>query len=281
MLKLTNIRKSFGELVAVDGLVLDIREGEVFGLLGPNGAGKTTTVNIAVGLLAPDSGHVEVGNGASPLNPACRSQIGVAPQALAIYEELTGEENLSFFGRLQGLSGQALKERVSWALDFAGLTDRRKERSSKYSGGMKRRLNLAAALIHDPALLFFDEPTAGVDPQSRNAIFENIQALQAEGRTVVYTTHYMEEAQRLCDRVGIIDHGRMLALDTVDGLIRTHGGQDVLVINPGEHEERITTDDPLSELTRLKDEGRLQTFRLDRPDLEKVFLNLTGRKLRD
>jgi ABC-2 type transport system ATP-binding protein len=282
MLTFTEIRKTFNSTVAVDGLSLEIRRGEVFGLLGPNGAGKTTTVNIAVGLLRPDSGTVAFEDGGGPLDPQCRARIGVAPQALALYEELTGEENLVFFGRLQGLSGKKLVERTDRALEFVGLSDRRGDRVKAYSGGMQRRLNLAVSIIHDPPLLLLDEPTAGVDPQSRNALFDNINALRAEGRTVVYTTHYIEEAQRLCDRVGIIDRGRLLACDTVEGLIGSHGSAGTLVVDcDGGEEIRIETDDPLSELIRLKETRRVESFRVDRPDLEQVFLNLTGRQLRD
>jgi len=282
MLRLTDIRKTFNSTVAVDGLSLEIGRGEVFGLLGPNGAGKTTTVNIAVGLLEPDSGSVEIEDGGSPRDPRCRARIGVAPQALAVYEELSGEENLLFFGKLQGLSGAALRDKVVRALEFVGLFDRRGDRVKTYSGGMQRRLNLAVSMIHDPPILLLDEPTAGVDPQSRNALFENIIALRAQGRTVVYTTHYMEEAQRLCDRVGIIDRGRLMACDTVDSLIGAHGGSSTLVADcDGGEEIRIETDDPLSELIRLKETRRLKSFRVDRPDLEQVFLNLTGKHLRD
>ena len=281
MLQLTNVRKAFGAIVAVDGLSLSIQQGEVFGLLGPNGAGKTTTVNMAVGLLKPDQGAIELDGTGSPDQPNVRAKIGVATQALALYDDLTGEENLSFFGKLQGLSGRRLAERVGWALEFVTLSDRRRDRVKTYSGGMKRRLNLAVAVIHDPPLLLLDEPTVGVDPQSRNAIFENILALRAQGRTVVYTTHYMEEAQRLCDRVGIIDHGRLLALDTVDRLISAHGGRSILIAERGNGEIRVDTDDPLVELLRLQKEGPLQRFRVERPDLERVFLHLTGRELRD
>ena len=281
MLQLTNVRKAFGAIVAVDGLTLSIRQDEVFGLLGPNGAGKTTTVNMAVGLLRPDQGTIELNGVGSPDQPNVRAQIGVATQALALYDDLTGEENLSFFGKLQGLSGRRLAERVGWALEFVTLSDRRRDRVKTYSGGMKRRLNLAVAVIHDPPLLLLDEPTVGVDPQSRNAIFENILALRKQGRTVVYTTHYMEEAQRLCDRVGIIDHGRLLALDTVDRLITVHGGRSILLAERTSGEVRVETDDPLAELLRLQKEGPLQRFRVERPDLERVFLHLTGRELRD
>lgn len=281
MLRLDRVRKSYGALVAVDGLSLELRPGEVFGLLGPNGAGKSTTVNMAVGLMRPDSGTIELEGGGSPDRPEVRRKIGVAPQSLALYEELTGEENLAFFGKLQGLVGRALLERVEAGLRFVALADRRKDLVKRYSGGMKRRLNLAVALIHDPPLLLLDEPTVGVDPQSRNAILENILALRAQGRTVVYTTHYIEEAQRLCDRVGIMDHGRLLALDTVDALVSKHGGKSILIAERSSGEERVETNEPLVELTRMQGVGGLRGFRLERPNLERVFLHLTGRELRD
>ena len=281
MIRFEKIRKTFGSTVAVDDLTLEIRRGEVFGLLGPNGAGKTTTINMAVGLLDPDSGRVELDGSGSPSDAAARARIGVAPQALAIYEDLSGEENLAFFGRIQKLTGRKLAERVDWSLEFVNLSERRRDRVKTYSGGMKRRLNLAVALVHDPDLLLLDEPTVGVDPQSRNAIFDNIELLQKEGRTIVYTTHYMEEAQRLCDRVAIMDCGRLLALDTVDHLIAAHGGKSVVTAERADGEHRIETDDPLAELARLQNGGGLLRFRVDSPDLEAVFLNLTGRHLRD
>jgi ABC-2 type transport system ATP-binding protein len=281
MLKLTDVRKAYGNTVAVDGLSLEIRSGEVFGLLGPNGAGKSTTVAMAVGLLAPDRGSVEIAGHGSPTDPDVRRKIGVAPQALAIYEELSAEENVRFFGSLNGLHGRALDERARWAIEFVGLTPRARDRATAYSGGMKRRLNLAVALVHDPPLLLLDEPTVGVDPQSRNAIFENILALKREGRTVLYTTHYMEEAERLCDRVAIVDRGRLLALDTVPKLIGAHGGMSALVLERDGAETRIETADPIAELSRLARDGGLPRFRLEQPDLEAVFLNLTGRHLRD
>ena len=281
MIRLSALRKTFGTIVAVDDLTLDVRRGEVLGLLGPNGAGKTTTVNMAVGLLHPDAGTVELDGQGSPEDPAVRRRIGVAPQALAIYDELTGEENVTFFGRLQGLTGRELAQRVAWALDFVGLTERRRSRAKTYSGGMQRRLNLAIAIVHDPDLLLLDEPTVGVDPQSRNVIFEKIKTLQQRGRTIVYTTHYMEEAQRLCDRVCIIDRGKVLALDTVDALIATHGGKSIVRAQTAAGELRIETDDAVAELKRLQEAGSLEHFRVDLPDLEQVFLNLTGRHLRD
>jgi ABC-2 type transport system ATP-binding protein len=273
MLSFQGARKRFGGLTAIDGLALEIRRGELFGLLGPNGAGKTTLVNLAVGLLRPDEGTVRV-DGADPADPAARARLGVAPQATALYDELTGRENLCFFGGLQGLAGARLAERTRWALDFVGLADRARHRVKTYSGGMKRRLNLAAALVHEPPLLLLDEPTVGVDPQSRNAIFENVLELKRRGTTILYTTHYMEEAQRLCDRVGVLDHGRLLALDGVDALIGAHGGRRVLIVEG----ERVETDDPLAELARR---GSPREFRVERPTLEDVFLRLTGRSLRD
>ncbi|MBW7906738.1 MAG: ABC transporter ATP-binding protein [Phycisphaerae bacterium] len=280
MLAFHNVRKAFRATVAVDGLSLEVRRGEVLGLLGPNGAGKTTSVNLAVGLLAPDQGRVEFAGG-SPQQAAVRRRMGVAPQSLAIYDELTGEENVQFFARMHGLRGAPLRQRSAQAIALVGLDDRRRQRAGTYSGGMKRRLNLAAAIAHEPELLILDEPTAGVDPQSRNAIFENIVALRARGVTVIYTTHYMEEAERLCDRVAIVDRGRLLALDTVRGLVAAHGGHSRLhaVTERGEH--TIEADDPVAELNRLQASERLLRFELERPSLEAVFLNLTGRTLRD
>jgi ABC-2 type transport system ATP-binding protein len=280
MVTLENVRKSYGAATAVDGLTIEVRGGEIFGLLGPNGAGKSTTVHLAVGLLRPDAGRVTLGGG-DPSNPAVRRRLGLAPQALALYDELSGRENLEFFARTYGLRGAALASRVAWALDFVRLVDRAAHRVATYSGGMKRRLNIAAALVHDPAVILLDEPTVGVDPQSRNAIFESIKALKAEGRTVIYTTHYMEEAERLCDRVAVMDHGRLLALDTVGGLIARHAGAARLVVQGPAGEERIETADPLAELNRRAAVAPLAGFRLERPTLEEVFLRLTGRTLRD
>jgi ABC-2 type transport system ATP-binding protein len=292
------LRKSYGSTVAVDGLSLDIRAGEIFGLLGPNGAGKSTTIGMLSGLLLPDAGRVEVA-GADPGRAPSRRRLGVAPQSLAVYPELSAEENLRFFGELYSLSGSRLRERVGWALDLAGLTERRAERVGQYSGGMQRRLNLACALVHDPDVLFLDEPTVGVDPQSRNAIFEQIERLGAGAKTVLYTTHYMEEAQRLCDRVAIIDQGRVLALGSVDELIAAHGGKSVLHVAlgappPGGIDPtglggavdgtalRIDTDRPHEAIARVFSSGvAIERLQLEPADLESVFLNLTGRRLRD
>jgi len=281
MLVLEGLRKRYGAHLALDGLSLSVRRGEIFGLLGPNGAGKTTTVSLAVGLLEPDEGRVTVAGLGAPSSPAVRSRLGLAPQALALYDGLSGDENVAFFGSVYGLSGARLAERVSAAIEFVGLADRRRDRVSTYSGGMKRRLNLAVALVHDPELILLDEPTVGVDPQSRNLIFENVRHLRDAGKTVVYTTHYMEEAERLCDRVGIIDHGALLALGTVAELLAAHGGRPVLVAEAGGEEIRVEAQDPLAELNRLAAGRPVAAFRVERASLEQVFLHLTGRQLRD
>jgi ABC-2 type transport system ATP-binding protein len=296
MIEVHELRKSFGQTVAVAGISFEVRAGETFGLLGPNGAGKSTTISMLTGALTPDSGRISINGQGSPDRAATRLAIGIAPQTLSLYEVMTAAENLAFFGRLYNLSGARLRERVDWALEFAGLTDRRKHRVNTFSGGMKRRLNLAVALVHDPRVIFLDEPTAGVDPQSRNHVFERIEELRGEGRTVVYTTHYMEEAQRLCDRVAIMDHGRVLDLDTVPELISRHGGRSVVKAelsrppaNGGALPAaldglalRFESDRPLEEVARLSSEGvAFQTLEVARPDLETVFLSLTGRSLRD
>ncbi|HZW11012.1 MAG TPA: ABC transporter ATP-binding protein [Phycisphaerales bacterium] len=280
MIVLDSLRKSFGAITAVDDLSLSIEPGEVFGLLGPNGAGKSTTIAMTVGLLRPDSGSVRI-DGGDPIDPGVRARIGVAPQTLALYEDLSARENLMFFGSLYGLDRAARARRADELLDLVGLTDRARDRVGKYSGGMKRRINLACALVHDPVVVLLDEPTAGVDPQSRHAIFEIVRALQAEGRTIVYTTHYMEEAQKLCARVGVIDRGRLLALDAVDGLIRAHGGESVVRIERAAGEERTQTAEPVAVIQRALAAGDALGIHVERPDLETVFLNLTGRSLRD
>ncbi|MBL0869064.1 MAG: ABC transporter ATP-binding protein [Phycisphaerales bacterium] len=286
MITLTDVRKSFGNVPAVNGLSLSVRKGEVLGLLGPNGAGKSTTIAMIVGVLKPDGGRVTLnhdGKEHDPNDQRARSLIGLAPQSLALYDELSALENLSFFGSLYGLTGRVLRERCDVALERVGLSDRRDHRSGTFSGGMKRRLNLAAAILHDPELVLMDEPTAGVDPQSRNAIFEIVEGLKSKGKTIVYSTHYMEEAQRLCDRVAIIDRGTLLALDTVPTLVKAHGGHStVRVLHAGNAHEQITqTDRPLEVLSAALSTGNVQSATIDSPDLERVFLNLTGRSLRD
>ena len=296
MIQVNNLRKTFSSVAAVDGVSFDIRQGETFGLLGPNGAGKATTIHMLTGVLRPDAGEISINGTSDPTRLEVRQHLGVAPQALALYEELTAEENIAFLAKLYGLAGTRLKERIAWALEFAGLTERRGDRIRTFSGGMKRRLNLACALVHDPKVVFLDEPTVGVDPQSRNYIFSGIEDLAKEGRTVLYTTHYMEEAQRLCDRVAIMDRGRILALDTVEILIDQHGGQALVeaelegapadgVQLPGQYVDgvlRFASSSPFEEAARLVAAGvKFASFRVDRPNLEVVFLALTGRRLRD
>ena len=221
MLEARSLKKSYGPLVAVDGVSLRAGKGEIIGLLGPNGAGKTTTVSMIAGLLRPDSGDVLIGGrrldgDTDPL----KRQIGLVPQDIGLYDELSARDNLALFGALYNLGGAEFKRAMGRALELVGLADRAKDKVAGFSGGMKRRLNMAAALLHDPQVLLLDEPTVGVDPQSRNAIFDNLETLQEAGKTLLYTTHYMEEAERLCDRLVIIDHGKVVADDTLQGLHR-------------------------------------------------------------
>ncbi len=240
-----DLRKRFGDVPAVDGVSFTIRRQEIFGLLGPNGAGKTTIIRMLSTTLEPDAGGIEIGGrSVAEDSVGVRALIGVCPQELALYPELSARDNLVFFGRMAGLGSRQAKEAAAENLELVGLLDRAKDAVRKFSGGMKRRVNLAAALMSRPHLLFLDEPTVGIDPQSRNHIFETILRLRSEGMSVLYTTHYMEEADRLCSRIGVIDHGRLISLGT-----------------PAELKSAIG---PPDEVT-----------------LEQVFLNLTGRNLRD
>jgi ABC-2 type transport system ATP-binding protein len=243
MLDARSLGKAFGRVVAVDGVSLNLGPGRLLSLLGPNGAGKTTTVSMLAGLVAPDRGEVLVDGHrlAGDADPAKR-RIGLVPQEIALYEELSARDNLRFFGGLYGFRGAGLERAIAAVLELVGLVDRARDRVATYSGGMKRRLNLAAGLLHDPDILLLDEPTVGVDPQSRHAIFENLEALKRRGKAILYTTHYMEEAERLSDRIVVMDHGRVIADDTLAGLRREHPSAR---------------------------------------DLEGVFLAMTGRTLRD
>ena len=303
MIKSENLKKLYGATVAVDDMSFEVQKGKTFGLLGPNGAGKTTTIKMLCGLLKPDAGTITLNGKTNPGLTDVRMSFGVVPQSLALYGELSALENLLFFGRIYGLSGQKLKERVRICLDIAGLAERSKERVSKYSGGMKRRLNMVCSLLHDPPILLLDEPTVGVDPQSRNLIFETIEEMSKQGRTIIYTTHYMEEAQRLCDRVAIIDHGRILDMDSVENLITRHGGpshieaefeetqSDVNKVKPFVDSKNIQfdgtkivfqTNRPMESLAKLNSSGvRFRSLKVQTADLEDVFLNLTGRRLRN
>ena len=249
MIQLINLVKRFDSLTAVDQISLSIQTGEAFGLLGPNGAGKTTTINLLVGLLAPDEGEIKFDQNEALSDRDRKQLLGVCPQAIALYEDLTAYENLKVMGKLYGLSGGVLQERIAFCLELVGLTNRKDSRVKTYSGGMKRRLNLACSLIHEPQLILLDEPTVGVDPQSRNLIFDNIEQLKKSGRTIIYTTHYMEEAERLCDRVAIIDQGKILALDTVDALINKYGGDSLLEVTISGEDPHLTgvTYDPANQ----------------------------------
>lgn len=287
MITITDLRKSFGQIRAVNGLSLSVQPGECFALLGPNGAGKTTTISLATGLLKPDSGTIVIGDtakgGGNPVDASVRRLIGIAPQSIALYDELTADENLRFFGEVYDLHGRDLAARVGEVLELVQLADRRKDRVGGFSGGMKRRLNLAAAVLHRPRVVFMDEPTAGVDPQSRNAIFGIVQRLKADGVTIVYSTHYMEEVERMCDRVAIVDHGKLLALDTVQGLTGKHGGASVVVIHRhgADQPDRIETRDPIQALATAINAGGVDSASIQAPNLESVFLALTGRNIRD
>jgi ABC-2 type transport system ATP-binding protein len=227
-LSLRGVGKDYGARTAVGAVDLDVARGECLGLLGPNGAGKTTTISMACGVVTPSRGTVSVGGvdlGREPRR--AKAKLGLVPQDLALYEELSAVQNLRYFGALYGLAGSKLADRIDWALGVVGLGDRAGDRVKTYSGGMKRRLNLAAGLVHDPELLFLDEPTVGVDPQSRHHIFQTVKQLRADGMTVVYTSHYMEEVEALCDRVAIVDGGAIVAHGKIADLIADHAGRGI------------------------------------------------------
>jgi ABC-2 type transport system ATP-binding protein len=303
-----DLYKSYGDVRAVDGVSLQVAAGEVFGLLGPNGAGKTTTISMLTGLVEPDGGKITV-DGLDLKTDAnqVKSKLGLVPQELALYPTLSARQNLTFFGRIYGLKGKDLSQRVDEVLETIGLTERANDAVKGYSGGMKRRVNIGAGLLHKPQVLFLDEPTVGVDPQSRNAIFESVEALNRAGMSVIYTTHYMEEAQRLCHRVAIVDEGRVIALDTPTALIRSLGGGVVIIgITEGAPEDlmdRIAQVSAVRSATRIDGQIKIETQRLQEalmgtlditnqldvritsleilePNLESVFLHLTGKKLR-
>lgn len=304
-----SLRRTFGERVAVDDVGFSIGPGDTYGLLGPNGAGKTTTISMVCGLLQPDGGTVSVLDHRMQVTRCeAKSHLGLVPQEIALYEDLSGRENLELFGRLQGLGGKLLDARVDEALELVGLEDRAADRVDEYSGGMKRRCNIGAALVHQPELLILDEPTVGVDPQSRNAILAGIEALRRVGMAVLYTTHYMEEAQRLCDRIGIMDQGVMVAEGTTAELVSLVGRHPVIrlsgdgpldafvqaalqldgVIKAAVIEGRadVVADVSAALLSELLDLAERTGVRvggvlLEAPDLEDVFLHLTGKALRD
>lgn len=246
-IEIRNLSKNYGSLKAVDEVSFDVAEGELFGLLGPNGAGKSTLISLLSTLLKPDGGEAIIGGyELTKKTSEIKKILGLVPQEIALYPTLSARENLTFWGHMYGLSGKTLVKRVDEALEIAGLAERAKERIETYSGGMKRRINIAAALLHRPKLLIMDEPTVGIDPQSRNHILETVRKLNQEGMTVIYTSHYMEEAELLCSRVAIMDNGKIIALGTKDELRKLNGD-----------------------------------INIEESNLESVFLHLTGRALRD
>jgi ABC-2 type transport system ATP-binding protein len=303
------LRKSFGDREAVADVGFEIARGETYGLLGPNGAGKTTTISMLCGLLVPDGGEVVVaGHRMAPEAVVAKAAVGLVPQDVALYEDLTARENLRFFGKLQGLGKADLHARIDEVLDLVGLSERADDRVGDYSGGMKRRANIAAGLLHRPQLLVLDEPTVGVDPQSRNAILESVEALGGEGLSVLYTTHYMEEAERLCHRVGIIDAGRLVAEGTRRELVARIGEGDRIdvtaqgdlgafaaacrhlegVLGVDRREGGVTVrvhDAPgaLAAVVLAAEHAGVAVGGIDvvEPDLEDVFLHMTGKALRD
>jgi len=313
ILEVRNLKKTYGDLVAVADVSFSVEPGEVFGLLGPNGAGKSTTMMSVCGLLRPDAGSIRLnGEELSPGNRELKRLLGVVPQDLAIYPELTARQNLRFFGKLYGLSGAKLDERVADALERTGLAGRADDASGEFSGGMKRRLNFGCALLHGPKLLILDEPTVGIDPQSRNHLLESVKQLASDGMAVIYASHYMEEVQEVCRRVAIVDHGRVVAEDTLDALlgrlkscVKLHvrgpqatvperlrgfvsverdGTDDAVVeIDRGKLDAGTTLDETLEMLLHhLRAEGAtLTSIETEEPNLERLFLRLTGSRLRD
>jgi len=309
LLRVSHLHKSFGSRQAVQDVSFQLAPGQTLGLLGPNGAGKSTTVGMVCGLIAPDQGEVQVdGQQVAPGNNAAKRMMGLVPQDLALYDELSARENLHIFGALYGLGGAALKRRCAEVLDLVQLSDRVADKPATFSGGMKRRLNIAAALLHTPRLLILDEPTVGVDPQSRNAIFDSLEALKRQGCALIYTSHYMEEVERLADHIVIIDHGKLIAdetpaalyqrlpakaalrltpqstvqpallqaLSTLPGVAEVHqDGADLQIgLAAPEHAQDV--------LAWLTQQGcRAGQFSTARTNLEAIFLTLTGRSLRD
>jgi ABC-2 type transport system ATP-binding protein len=311
ILEVKDLVKNYGDFTAVKGITFDIKEGEIFSLLGPNGAGKTTTILMLATLYTPTAGDASIGGHSISKEPmAVKQVIGVVPQELALYEDLTARENLIFWGQMYGLSGKSLNSRVDEVLEQIGLVDKAKNQVKTYSGGMKRRVNIGVGLLHKPRLLFMDEPTVGIDPQSRRAILDTVKDLNKQGMTVLYTTHYMEEAEELSNRVGIIDHGELIALGTQDELTKQVGQTDTLILHIGEnedtealaeslksldgvleaiavdHEVSIVTpqaEDVLATVVGAANERGIKIHSIDirEPNLEAVFLHLTGRALRD
>lgn len=309
VVKIEELVKRFGDLVAVDNISLDIEEGEIYGLLGPNGAGKSTTINIMCGLLSMDKGKIEIlGKDIKEEAYFIKKNIGVVPQDIAIYEDLTALENVKFFASLYGLKGEKLKQKSQKALEFVGLSDREKQFPRGFSGGMKRRLNIACAIAHTPKLIIMDEPTVGIDPQSRNHILQSVRKLNSMGCTIIYTTHYMEEVEAICTKIGIIDHGKVIAEGSKEELKATITDKNsievtvdltesidvdsikkisgVIDVSAEENKIKINSYKEVNNLDKVilyftENNLHIRNIETKRPDLETVFLTLTGRKLRD
>ncbi len=304
-----NLHKDFGEVYAVQGIEFEVQRGEIFSLLGPNGAGKSTTISMISGLLKPDQGEITVtGYDVEKESMQAKTAIGVVPQEIALYDDLSARENLTFWGKMYGLRGAPLKGRVDEILEVVGLTDRQKGRVAKFSGGMKRRLNIGIALLHKPEVVIMDEPTVGIDPQSRRNILERVKELNQQGMTVLYTTHYMEEAQELSDHIAIMDHGKIIASGTHNELVKIIGGLDRIELTIDTESSKVMeawtavrgvqqvlaenghlnllVDDSNLILPQLFEtasqaETRITSVEIQEPNLEAVFLHLTGRALRD
>jgi ABC-2 type transport system ATP-binding protein len=308
-IQVQNLQKCFGEFVAVRGVQFEVQQGEIFSLLGPNGAGKSTTISMLSCLLRPTGGDACVMGHSIVREPqAVKTMIGVVPQDIALYGDLSARENLSFWGRMYGLRGNALAKRLAEVLEIIGLTDRQNDRVDKFSGGMKRRVNIGAALMHKPAVIIMDEPTVGIDPQSRRHILDNIKELNAQGMTVLYTTHYMEEAQELSDHIAIMDQGKVIACGTHSELVKVVGELDRIDLTLNAESEKIIADWQTTagihrvyaedgHLTVLAEDSnrvlphlfesasrasvRITSVEIQEPNLEAVFLHLTGKALRE
>lgn len=308
-IRLKDVMKRYDSKLAVDNVTMTIEKGGIFGLLGPNGAGKSTTIKMMTGLLKPTSGEITIdGYDIKKDALAVKAMMGLVPQDLAIYENLSAGENVEYFGSLYGLKGKGLKERAKEALDFVGLYEKCKEKPKKFSGGMKRRLNIACSIVHQPKIIIMDEPTVGIDPQSRTHILESVKELNRRGSTIIYTSHYMEEVEAICDRVGIIDHGKLIghgsknevkksinaeekiAIEAIDitfsPIDEIKGVEGVLNVTLNENMITINTSNAQQNLQDIlfilsKNNVRVRNISLTEPDLESVFLSLTGRKLRD